>query len=72
MYTPNEYPQYLIIIGGSQCFFSLEQAYVAFGRTDTHVAFGDFVLLIDHSLRPMTDEDRRMISNGADALCDKK
>ncbi len=66
------FPKYLMKIGGERNFLSFREAYVAYDLGFALVEFGRYVLNEDFSVRKMTDEDKSKISDAADAYSASK
>jgi hypothetical protein len=61
-----DFPKFLMKIGGNRKFLSLSEAYIAFDSGFLYVEFGRYVLNEDFSVRKMTEEDKKKISDAAD------
>jgi len=66
MSQEDEFPKYLMKMDGNREFMNLWQAGKAYDNGFARVSFGRYVLNEDFSIRPMTDEDRALISSVAD------
>jgi len=60
------FPRYLMKIDGKRKFLSLGEAAVAYDSGLVRVSFGRYVLHEDFTVVPMSEKDKRRISDAAD------
>lgn len=62
----NDFPLFLIIVDGKKKFVPLKEAGILFDSGWQQVDTGGLMLEKDFSVRPMTKEEERAVSNTAD------
>jgi hypothetical protein len=67
-----EFPKYLMRIDNQKRFLSFGDAVLAHNSNMSDVEIGEYVLLSDYTVRPITAEDRGAISKASDDISASK
>lgn len=72
MVQPTQFPLYLMIVNGIKKFLTLKEAGEAHDSIFGKIEFGEYVLAADFSVRVLTDDDKKLISDFADKTRSRK